>query len=48
MERWLLTKDCMPPEEFVAKNRTFIEQIAASIGRPDARMESHIKDVLNL
>lgn len=33
MERWLLTKDCMPPEEFVAKNRTFIEQSAASICR---------------
>ncbi len=33
MERWLLTKDCMPPEAFVAKNRTFIEQSAASICR---------------
>ena len=33
MERWLLTKDCMPPEEFVARNRTFIEQSAASICR---------------
>ena len=28
--------------------RKYFEQTAASIGRPDARMESHIKDVLNL
>lgn len=33
MERWLLAKDCMPPEEFVEKNRIFIERSSASICR---------------
>lgn len=39
MERWLLTKDCMFPEEFVKKNRSFIETCAATICREMERAE---------
>lgn len=39
MERWLLTKDCMSPEEFVKKNRSFIETCAATICREMERSE---------
>lgn len=33
MERWLLTKECMPPEQFVDKLKTLTEKCAYSICR---------------
>lgn len=33
MERWLLTKECMPPEEFVEKIKVLTEESARSICR---------------
>lgn len=33
MERWLLAKDCMPPEEFVKKIKTLIEKGSVAVCR---------------
>lgn len=37
IERWLLAKDCMPPEQFVAKIKNLIEKGAVSICREMAQ-----------
>ena len=39
MERWLLTRDCMPSEQFLEKIRSLIEQGAVSIYREMTRTE---------
>lgn len=39
MERWLLTRDCMPSEQFLEKIRGLIEQGAVSIYREMTRTE---------
>lgn len=31
MERWLLTRDCMPPDVFVGKIKRLVEQVARSV-----------------
>ena len=33
MERWLLTKECMPPEQFLEKVKALMEESARSICR---------------
>ena len=38
-ERWLLTKECMPPEQFVAKLKRLTEKCAHSICREMTQAE---------
>ena len=39
MERWLLTKECMPPEQFLEKIKVIMEEGARSICREMAQTE---------
>lgn len=39
MERWLLNKECMPPEQFLAKIKVIMEDGAQSICREMAQTE---------
>ena len=39
MERWLLTKECMPPEQFVGKIKVIMEEGARTICREMAQEE---------
>lgn len=40
MERWLLDKDCMPPEEFLQKIKAIAEESAQSICREMSRTDA--------
>lgn len=39
MERWLLTKECLPPEQFVEKLKVLIEKCAHAICREISQVE---------
>ena len=44
MERWLRTKECMPPEQFVEKLKRLTETCAYSICRETSQMAQRISD----